>query len=326
MHDFSGKIAVITGAGSGMGRELAKLLASDGCHLALCDVSAQPAAETAALCLATGSGVKVTTHTCDVTDETAVIAVRDEIRAGHGTEHINLLFNNAGISGSGSFVTDARADWERTFNTSWFGVYYCTRAFLPLLIAADEANLVNTSSINGFWASQGPRIPHTAYCAAKFAVKGFSEALISDLRLNAPHVKVTVVMPGHIGTDIATNSAQAHGAPQPMELDAEAVARVRNRMVERGHPVGNQPDDFIRALLKEQGEKLKSEAPTTAAEAAAIILDAVRNDRWRVLVGEDAYALDAAVRAAPESAYDDEFLMSLTKAGHFSAIVSRIDR
>jgi NAD(P)-dependent dehydrogenase (short-subunit alcohol dehydrogenase family) len=110
-----------------------------------------------------------------------------------------MLFNNAGIGGGGSFLVDDRAEWERTFGVCWFGVYYCSRAFMPLLVASDEGYIVNTSSVNGFWASLGPNIAHTAYSAAKFAVKGFSEALINDLRVNAPHVKVAVVMPGHIG-------------------------------------------------------------------------------------------------------------------------------
>src|SRR5204862_7980611 len=91
----------------------------------------------------------------------------------------------------------------------------CTRAFAPLLVASDAGYLVNTSSVNGFWASLGPGIPHTAYSAAKFAVKGFTEALITDFRINAPHVKVAVVMPGHIGTDIVTNSMRVHGGGEP---------------------------------------------------------------------------------------------------------------
>src|SRR5262249_57919553 len=100
-----------------------------------------------------------------------------------------LLFNNAGIGGGGGFVKDDRAEWERTFDICWFGVYYCARAFLPLLTASDDAYIVNTSSVNGFWACLGPDVAHTAYSSAKFAVKGFSEALLVDLRLNAPHVK-----------------------------------------------------------------------------------------------------------------------------------------
>ena len=157
----------------------------------------------------------MTTHVCDVSDKAKVLAFRDEVITAHGSV-IEVLFNNAGIGGGGSFITDTREEWDRTFGVDWWGVYYCTRAFLPNLMAADESRLVNTSSVNGFWASLGPRIPHTAYSTAKFAVKGFSEALIEDLRVNAPHVKVSVVMPGHVGTDIVAELRAAISAgPSP---------------------------------------------------------------------------------------------------------------
>jgi len=124
----------------------------------------------------------------------------------YATDKVHLLFNNAGIGDGGSLFTNPREQWERTFNICWGGVYFGTRAFLPLLMNAHEVHIVNTSSVNGFWASIGPQLPHTAYSAAKFAVKGFTEALITDLRLNAPHIKCSVVMPGHIGTSILANS------------------------------------------------------------------------------------------------------------------------
>ena len=107
-----------------------------------------------------------------------MLAFRDAVQAQHETDHINLLFNNAGIGGGGSFLIDDRAEWERTFGVCWFGVYYSSRAFMPLLVASTEGYIVNTSSVNGFWATLGPSISHTAYSAAKFAVKGFSEALV----------------------------------------------------------------------------------------------------------------------------------------------------
>src|SRR3546814_707996 len=140
---------------------------------------------------------------------------RDEGLAAHDTDHVNLVFNNAGIGGGGSFLTASREEWERTFGVCWGGVYNGSRAFLPLLVASDEGYLVNTSSVNGFWASLGPGVPHTAYSAAKFAVKGFTEALLEDLRLNAPHVKAAVVMPGHNGTDIVINSRKVHARSEP---------------------------------------------------------------------------------------------------------------
>jgi NAD(P)-dependent dehydrogenase (short-subunit alcohol dehydrogenase family) len=131
-----------------------------------------------------------------------VLAFAEAVTRDLETDHIDLLFNNAGIGTlGGSFVDGDRAEWDKTFDVCWYGVYYCTRAFLPLLRKADEGHIVNTSSVNGFWASN-----NTAYSTAKFAVKGFTEALINDLSLNAPHIKCSVVMPGRIGTDIIANS------------------------------------------------------------------------------------------------------------------------
>ena len=277
MDDFSNKIAVITGAGDGMGRSLAKQLAADGCHIAVCDLFDEPLEETKKACEeGAPAGTRITTHLCDVSDEAQVVAFKDAVLAAHETDHIDLLFNNAGIGGAGSMFTDDRDAWERTFNVCWNGVYLNTRAFLPLLTASDESHLINTSSVNGFWASIGPGFPHTAYSAAKFAVKGFSEALITDLRVNAPHVSVSVVMPGHIGTGIAGNSWTVHGG-------------------EAGPAV------------LERAAKFRNSAPTSADEAAAIILDGVKAKQWRILVGEDAHVLDDAVRADPEEAYDDNF-------------------
>ena len=99
---------------------------------------------------------------------------------------MDLVFSNAGVGGGSSFISDSRQEWERTFAIDWWGVYYCARAFVPLLMASGDGILVNTSSVNGFWASLGPGAPQTAYSTAKFAVRGFSEALIEDLRANAP--------------------------------------------------------------------------------------------------------------------------------------------
>ena len=322
MDNFAGRLAVITGAGSGMGRELAVQLAAAGCDLALCDLGEAALTATKAQCAKANGGATVSTHACDVSDEAAVLAFRDAVLAAHATDHVHLLFNNAGIGGGGSFVRDARADWERTFNVDWFGVYYMCRAFLPALIAADAAHIVNTSSVNGFWASLGPVTPHTAYCAAKFAVKGFSEALVTDLRLNAPHVKVSVVMPGHIGTDIAANTMIVQGKGAPMELSATAVARIRAQLVARGLPVDNVPDDAIRAAVKRRADDFRDNAPTSAAEAATVILDGVKADRWRILVGADAGALDELVRATPEDAYEREFVQRIQARGHMMFLAS----
>jgi NAD(P)-dependent dehydrogenase (short-subunit alcohol dehydrogenase family) len=318
MKQFQGKIAVVTGGGTGMGRELVKQLAAGGCHVALCDVSEENMVVTRSESLAGApAGTRVTTHHCDVSSEVEVLAFRDAVRAEHDTDHVHLLFNNAGIGGGGSLFADERADWERTFAVDWWGVYYGTRAFLPLLVASAEACIVNTSSVNGFWASLGPGTPHTAYSAAKFAVKGFTEALITDLRIHAPHVKVSLVMPGHIGTSIFFNTAAVLGRPSPKEMTAEDLRPMRERF---GAAAGALSDDQLRAILQQVGEQFRDQAPTSAAEAATIILDGVRGDVWRILVGADAIALDEMVRAAPAEAYETSFVQQLHQQGFFAMV------
>jgi NAD(P)-dependent dehydrogenase (short-subunit alcohol dehydrogenase family) len=266
----------------------ARQLTADGCHVAMCDVLSENMAETKRLCTAGApAGVRVTTHPCDVSKEEEMVAFRDAVMAAHHTEHINLLFNNAGIGGGGSILNDERADWERTFGVCWYGVYYGTRVFLPLLVASDDGYIVNTSSVNGFWACLGPDIAHTAYSAAKFAVKGFTEALVVELRMNAPHVKAAVVMPGHIGTSIVINSGKVLGKGEAMDMPAKDVARMRDQLVKRGFPVADVADDQIRAMMQQIGIIFRDNAPTTAAQAADT-RDGVRNDEWRILIGEDA--------------------------------------
>jgi len=225
MESFAGKIAVVTGGGSGMGRELVRQLAAEGCSVAACDVHRGAVAATEELASERApAGTKVTSHSCDVADEAQVLRFRDEVLAAHAADHVDLVFSNAGIGGGGSFIADPREQWESVFGVDFWGVYYCARAFLPLLIKSTEGVLVNTSSVNGFWASIGPGVPHTAYSAAKFAVKGFSEALIADLRVNAPHIKVSVVMPGHIGTSITANSRKIQAGNLTDDISATELA------------------------------------------------------------------------------------------------------
>ncbi len=318
MENFAGKIAVITGGGTGMGRELARQLSAEGCHVAMCDVSAENMDETVALCVADApSGTRVTSIVADVSQEAQLVAFAEAVTTEHSTDHINLLFNNAGIGGGGSFVTDGRDEWETTFNVCWGGVYLGTRTFMPMLVASDEGHIVNTSSVNGFWASLGPNIAHTAYSAAKFAVKGFTEALITDLRQNAPHVKASVVMPGHIGTSIVINSGKFFGR-DPKEMSTEQLAEVRDRLGKRGMDVSAASDDDLRVGMQMQGEMFRDAAPMTAAQAATVILDGVRSGTWRILVGDDAVSLDELVRELPAIAYDPEFLPHLRARGLFS--------
>jgi len=309
VDSFAGKLAVVTGGGSGMGRELVRQLAEQGCSVAACDWQPDTVAETAAMAQADAlPGVRVTAHACDVSDEAQVLRFRDELLAEHGSDHVDLVFSNAGIGGGGSFVNDSREDWERTFATDWWGVYHCARTFLPLLIASGDGVLVNTSSVNGIWAALGPGMPNTAYSAAKFAVRGFSEALIEDLRSNAPQVRVVVVIPGHVGTDIVANSLRAHGREPERMTDAQVEelipADARDRLIRAGAlPQGASADD-LRQFLMRAGNDFRDKAPVSAAQAATVILDALRTGTWRILIGEDAKMIDAAVRAKPEAAYD----------------------
>jgi NAD(P)-dependent dehydrogenase (short-subunit alcohol dehydrogenase family) len=309
MKDFAGKLAVVTGGGSGMGRELVRQLAAEGCNVAMCDVALETMAETSRLCAGDGppKGTRITAHLADVSDERQVLQFRDAVAREHATDKLHLLFNNAGIGGGGSLFSNSREQWERTFNICWGGVYLCTRAFLPMLVAADEARIVNTSSVNGFWASLGPGVSHTAYSAAKFAVKGFTEALINDLKANAPHIKCSVVMPGHIGTSIVSNSRRIQFGADSEAMSAEEIAQARARLSAAGRDLSQVSDADIQKLAAERARRFLEDAPMTASAAAKIILDGVKADRWRILVGEDAHRLDEMVRADPDRAYDDAF-------------------
>jgi len=307
MDSFEGRLAVVTGGGTGMGRELVIQLAAEGCSVATCDINADHMDETA---MRAGKDappdVRITTHLTDVSDEAQMMRFRDEVVAQHETDHVDLLFNNAGIGGGNSFLTGPREAWDKTFAVCWGGVYNGMRAFADLVIASDDAYVVNTSSVNGFWAALGPGIPHTAYSAAKFAVKGFTEALMEDFRVNAPHVKVAVVMPGHIGTDIVLNSREILG----IDLD-----EARTQMERRGIETDGLSDNDIQNLMKMFGEMFRDSAPLNAEQAATIILDGVRAGKWRILVGDDAHTLDEAVRADPEGAYGEHGLSLGTITG-----------
>jgi len=317
MESFAGKLAVVTGGGTGMGRELIRQLAGEGCHVAMCDVSADNMAATLTLASADApSGTRITSFVADVSNGAQLVAFAEAVARDHATDHINLLFNNAGIGGGGSFVLDDRDEWDKTFAVCWGGVYGSTRAFLPMLLASDAGRVVNTSSVNGFWASLGPAIPHTAYSAAKFAVKGFTEALISDFALNAPHLRASVVMPGHIGTSIVLNSSIAHGR-NPKELTEEQLVELRERTAKMGLDLSAASDEDLRQGMQAQGESFRDNAPMTAAAAATVILTGVRNDEWRILVGDDAVLLDEMVRETPGEAYLPEFMQRVRDRGAF---------
>ena len=310
MDSFSGKLAVVTGGGSGMGRELVRQLAAEGCSVAACDRNADSVGQAAAMAQdGAPPGVRVTSHACDVSDEAQVLRFRDELLQEHNSNHVDLVFNNAGTGGGESFVKSGREVWEQVFATDWWGVYYCARAFLPLLIASGDGVLVNTSSVNGLWAALGPGMPNSAYATAKFAVRGFSESLIEDLRSNAPQVRVAVVMPGHVGTDIIANSMRARGLPEPAQMSDAQIEELIPRdaqdgLTEAGLLAKDATADDLRQLLVRMNADFRDKAPLSAAAAATIILDGVRSGAWRILVGEDAKKIDEMVRATPEDAYN----------------------
>mmetsp|Transcript_45787 Transcript_45787/g.132559 ORF Transcript_45787/g.132559 Transcript_45787/m.132559 type:complete len:356 (-) Transcript_45787:38-1105(-) len=327
---FEGGLAVITGGGDGMGRALCRTLASEGCSVALCDVNEVRMQETQAICEKVKTGqAKVTIHRCDVADEAQVLAFARAVAEQHIAKGRKVaLFNNAGTSAQVSILGD-RAAWDRCFNVCWSGVYFMTRAFLPMLLESAHGYVVNTSSVCGFWASVGFLSTHTSYSASKFAVKGFTEALINDFKLNAPHVRAAIVMPGHIGTSIAANIMGELTPAKLAEQRAEAAKRARVVGQMRGTKDYEKLERMgqLRGYLKDlshvsdeqlqkrhqQAQKGFSTGGTSAEKAAEIILSGVRQGKWRILVGPDAYVLDEAVRKHPEEAYEADFNLTVIK-------------
>jgi NAD(P)-dependent dehydrogenase (short-subunit alcohol dehydrogenase family) len=311
VDSLTGKLAVVTGGGSGIGRELVRQLAAQGCSVATCDVNAGTIAATAAAVWAAAPpGVQVTSHVCDVSDEAQVRRFRDELLEQHASDHVDLVFSNAGVFGGASFVKDSREEWERTFAINWWGVYFCARTFLPLLIASGGGVLVNIGSVAGFWPTAGDGLPITAYSTSEFAIKGFSEALIEDLRTNAPQVRVVVVMPGVVSTDIAENSRRALGLPAWDELsDAELLEllpeNTRATLIEMGLLAEDFSADDLRQVIRRMKPELQDKG-FNAAQAATGILDGVRSGAWRILVGDEAKMLEEQVRANPEAPFNYE--------------------
>ena len=199
--ELDGRTALITGAGSGIGRAVAVSLARRGCNLALADINEAGLTETAE---EIGSSVRVTRHRLDVSDPKAVSAAPAQVLADH--PGVDVLVNNAGVALGGAFEQVAAADFEWLFSINFWGVVRMTRAFLPVLRRSPDARLVNLSSIFGIIAPPG----QTAYVASKFAVRGFSESLRHELKGSS--VGVTVVHPGGVATSIARNARLPPGA------------------------------------------------------------------------------------------------------------------
>ena len=298
MDEFDGLLAVVTGGGSGIGRALVRRLAAEGSDVAMCDIDDEGMQRTAQLVAEAGAEVRVTRHVCDVSNETQMQAFRAAVAADHDTDVVHLLVNNAGIGGGDSFVTGSREEWDKTMDVTWGGVYNGCRAFMPMLVAADAAAVVNISSIASSFASHGPGRPISAYATAKYAVRGFTEGLVVDLRTNAPHVTAHVVMPGWVRTQIIGNSIAAHGG-----LD---VAQVRAEMAQAGLEVDGLTDEQVADAFERQFDEFLESAMSPEAVAAQI-LEGVRNGEWRIVVGDDAVLIDEFVRRDPWSKYDDDY-------------------
>jgi NAD(P)-dependent dehydrogenase (short-subunit alcohol dehydrogenase family) len=262
MKNISGKTAAVTGAGSGIGRMLAVHLAREGCGLALADISAKGLEETAGL---VGSGVKVTTHVVDVSDRERVFAYADEAVKAHGG--VDLVINNAGVALGDFLDTVPLEDFEWLMGVNFWGVVYGTMAFLPHLKKRPEGHVVNISSINGIL----PNPNNGPYCAAKFAVKGYTETLAQEM--HGTNIRVSCVHPGGIKTNIA-----------------------RSAKINR----------TLYSLPKDKGVSLYEEKlfKTTADEAARIIVDGIKRDRRRIMVGADARVMDIITRFFPVRAVD----------------------
>ncbi|MCC2636389.1 MAG: short chain dehydrogenase/reductase family oxidoreductase [Moraxellaceae bacterium] len=258
MKTLKDKVAAITGAGSGIGRATAILMASKGCHLALSDVNETGLADTAAKCLQ--HGVKVTTRKVDVASREQMYAWADEVVADHGL--VNIIFNNAGVA-LGATVEDMQySDFEWLMGVNFWGVVYGTKAFLPHIKTAGEGAVVNVSSVFGLIA-----VPtQSAYNAAKFAVKGFTEALREEMEIEGSNIGVTCVHPGGIKTNIARN---ARVTETPGMVDVKSTR------------------DFEKAFT------------TTAEDAALAVVDAIMKNKRRLLIGKDAYVIDLLQRTLP---------------------------
>jgi NAD(P)-dependent dehydrogenase (short-subunit alcohol dehydrogenase family) len=264
MSKFTGRVAVVTGAGSGIGRALALELARRGAKLALSDIDEASARETAKL--AEALGAETHADQLDVSDRAAFLAYAEHVAGHFGA--VNQIYNNAGIAFSRTVAESELSDYDRVLGINLFGVIVGTKAFLPHLLASGDGHVINISSLNGIM----PQPELSAYCTAKFGVRGFTETLRMEMLAAKAPVRVTVVHPGGVKTNIASKAAAAERA------------------------AGNEPTQRELDQQKLYEEKLLVMPPEKAAE---IILDAVAKDRGRVIVGNDAKVVDVLVRAMP---------------------------
>jgi NADP-dependent 3-hydroxy acid dehydrogenase YdfG len=256
MQGFAGKVAVVTGAGSGMGAELAVQLGRAGASVAISDVDTEGLAVTEGRLKAIGAAVK--SDRLDVAERESFLVYADDVKNHFGK--VNQIYNNAGIAFSGDIEITAFKDIERVMDVDYWGVVNGTKAFLPHLIASGDGHVINTSSVFGLFAVPG----QAAYNSAKFAVRGFTEALRQEMILAGHPVKVTSVHPGGVKTAIARNSTAAEG------LDTATMAEWFDTKMAR----------------------------TSSERAAEIILDGVAKGKAKVLVGADAKIFDVFVRVS----------------------------
>jgi short-subunit dehydrogenase len=260
MTAISGSAAAVTGAAQGIGRELALELARRGCDLALGDRDEAGLQQVAAE-IGRDPSRKVSVHRVDVAEAGQIQDFATAAIAAHPS--LNILINNAGVSLLGTFAEVEQDQMERLIDINFWGVVHGTRAFLPQLSSRPEAHIVNLSSIFGIIAPPG----QTAYCAAKFAVRGFSESLRHELAMANSPVRLSVVHPGGVATNIARNS-----------------------------PSGRGTDNARRAEMIDRFETMAKTAP---AKAARRIIEGIEGNKPRILIGKDARFIDLLQRFRP---------------------------
>ena len=262
-RSFKDAVAVITGAGSGMGRTLAIQLAEEGAHLALSDINLESVQETKTMLAE--AGVNIRADLLDVTNKDAVFAYAEDVQKEFGK--VNLVFNNAGAALNAPFEKMTIEDFKWQMDVNFWGVAYGTKAFLPILEQAEWGHIVNTSSLFGLVASP----TNSAYNASKFAVRGMTECLRMELDQKDSNVSITSVHPGGVKTNIVK------------------LART------------SQNNTFLDGKSREEAVARFDElAITTAEKAASIIIEGVRKNKKRVLVGPDAKFMDKVQRLMPE--------------------------
>jgi short-subunit dehydrogenase len=259
--NLRGSAAAVTGAASGIGRALALELAARGCELALADVD-EAGLQAVANEIAAAHATRVTLARVDVGDAKQIEEfARNAVASFPG---LNILINNAGVALRGDFDEYDQQQMEWLMGINFWGVVRGTRAFLPQLKRQPVAHIVNLSSIFGIVAPAG----QSAYCAAKFAVRGFSESLRHELTASKSPVRLTVVHPGGIATNIARRAPAGSGLRNPMSAE-------------------------------EVGQRFAKVARTTAQAAAVRIIRGIERNEPRVLIGADAKFMEILQRLRP---------------------------